>query len=489
MKTKKIFAAVITFVIAFSVSFVFGDNVIRGTFWKDILGDPVANSSIQSLVTSLKNYSVEHGGSSSETAASIRAKLQAASAANAGYLMDSDWSVFNAKGDVTGPTSTTENNIPLWDSITKKLKDGLAYATSAVANSIVRRDESANIYANLFYDKDGLVAASAAQSASLAVYNYTQDFWVTEAMDGALITNYGATSDITATLPQCSSLSKPVRVGVGNKKSLIESSCVLFLKFENNSTDSSTNDFTPVGTNGVTYSSTSKYGNYSASFITQGSNVQYSTNSAFDVAAGDFTIQTWIYLNSSGANAWRGICGTYWNAGGGIVLYLSDSGNLVFAYNANQSFTRTWSPSWNTWYHIAVSRHGADLKFWVDGSQLGETCNLGTTSINFSSYGFAVGCDGTGVGTSLRGLMDNFRFDKGISLFNTSFTPPEYPNKDITLTPHSNDQLPGTAAAGSSLKSSAKNDSINLILDPTAGIIAESAYPAVANWVDQMDGE
>ena len=37
-------------------------------------------------------------------------------------------------GDVKGPSSTTENKIPLWDAVAKKLKDGLEYVTSIAAS-------------------------------------------------------------------------------------------------------------------------------------------------------------------------------------------------------------------------------------------------------------------------------------------------------------------------------------------------------------------
>jgi len=39
-------------------------------------------------------------------------------------------STASGSGDVTGPTSTTENKVPQWDSTTKKLKDGLAIGTT-----------------------------------------------------------------------------------------------------------------------------------------------------------------------------------------------------------------------------------------------------------------------------------------------------------------------------------------------------------------------
>jgi len=47
------------------------------------------------------------------------------------------WSVMSANlGDVTGPASTTEDNVPQWDSATRKLKDGLTVQATLRADGV-----------------------------------------------------------------------------------------------------------------------------------------------------------------------------------------------------------------------------------------------------------------------------------------------------------------------------------------------------------------
>lgn len=54
--------------------------------------------------------------------------------------------------DITiAPASTTENNVPIWSSVSKTLTDGLSAVTTATANALVKRDASASIYAQAFY--------------------------------------------------------------------------------------------------------------------------------------------------------------------------------------------------------------------------------------------------------------------------------------------------------------------------------------------------
>ena len=194
-------------------------------------------------------------------------------------------------------------------------------------------------------------------------------------------------------------------------------------------TDSSSNAFSPTVSSGVTTSATEfKYG--STSLRMTGGRITYSDNAAFTLGSADFTIETWIRTDSiatgftigcqrdaGGVNeAW----GLWWD---------QPSGDLKFQYsldgsNSQPAIARAWSPSANTWYHVALVRSGSDLLMFVDGTQLGTTATI-TGSIYDSSRPLTVGALelSSGYIYQLTGYMDNFRLTVGVARYTADFTP------------------------------------------------------------------
>src|SRR5690606_10805029 len=81
------------------------------------------------------------------------------------------------------------------------------------------------------------------------------------------------------------------------------------------------------------------------------------------------------------------------------------------------------APSINTWYAVAVSRVGADLMLFVDGV-LQATTNIGTASINDTSYYTYIGANVNG-GTLFghwHGYLDELRITKGVGRYTTNYT-------------------------------------------------------------------
>lgn len=73
----------------------------------------------------------------------------------------------------------------------------------------------------------------------------------------------------------------------------------------------------------------------------------------------------------------------------------SGSTSLFFYEHAGGDNTESvaWSPSTDTWYHVAVTRNGTtgDVKFYVDGVQQGTTQSGPTTAITNSTAPFIIG--------------------------------------------------------------------------------------------------
>ncbi len=148
----------------------------------------------------------------------------------------------------------------------------------------------------------------------------------------------------------------------------------------------------------------------------------------------DFTVEGWWYMNSIAGRPHfigmgTGIDGTPahysdWN------MYYNSSNNLTFYYyNGSTAIARqfAWTPVINTWYHIAVSRSGTDLKAFVNGTQIGSTI---TDSTNFSG---AAGTRplrlgrwqyGGGTNAYLNGYAQDIRITKGLARYTANFTPP-----------------------------------------------------------------
>jgi hypothetical protein len=84
---------------------------------------------------------------------------------------------------------------------------------------------------------------------------------------------------------------------------------------------------------------------------------------------GNFSLVLWVRWTSSGDTvllAQDGDTDSSWSFG----LGLSMSGHLQFAAGASTPLDYEWSPSAETWYHLAVTRTGDAWKLYLDGSEV-----------------------------------------------------------------------------------------------------------------------
>ena len=130
-----------------------------------------------------------------------------------------------------------------------------------------------------------------------------------------------------------------------------------------------------------------------------------------------------------------------------------ESSTLMFYYyygsSSESSVSSSWTPSANTWYHVAVCRDGADLRLFVDGSQLGSTHDISTRDLHDSGYDLKVGAL-TNTGGSITGSVDGYLDEVRISRtarYTTTFTPSttEFTDDINTALLVHGDQKEGTA--------------------------------------------
>jgi hypothetical protein len=189
-------------------------------------------------------------------------------------------------------------------------------------------------------------------------------------------------------------------------------------------TDSSSNAFT-VTANGNAQISTaqSKWGGASGSFDGTGDYLSVASNAAFYFGTGDFTLEAWIRFNSvPGSSA--------------SIVSAEGSGGMFFGYIKQLYYTEGWgigrtavdwdfltgaTASTGTWYHVAVSRSGTTMRFFVDGTQVGSSFNT-SQSFDLSTTNLNIG--GQSSGNYLNGYIDDLRITKGVARYTANFTPP-----------------------------------------------------------------
>jgi len=200
-------------------------------------------------------------------------------------------------------------------------------------------------------------------------------------------------------------------------------------------TDSSTNQWIAkkyagsYGTNGfyLPFSNGTSWSNY---FDFSGDYIRVPSNSGapFDFGTGNFTIEGWFYLTTSGS--WTSYYGISQGGGASQKINLYDStgdGTLDVDINGGTRFSSSavLTDLLNKWAHIALVREGTganETKLYVNGSVVGQ----GTSSDNFSGFTqpFTIGHNGELYSGAFKGFISNFRVVKGTAVYTGSFTPP-----------------------------------------------------------------
>ncbi len=169
----------------------------------------------------------------------------------------------------------------------------------------------------------------------------------------------------------------------------------------------------------------SKFGVKSWSFSALGDYLSVPASADFNMGTGDFTVDAWVYFNSltgpSGSYQWmigssnaQYFDFTYYSGDGLYVMIQQGSANLVFP----------WSPSTNTWYHLAVVRNNGNVMAFVNGQQIGtnQTCNY-----NIVNGGNMLIGSYAGAAHGFNGYLDEVRISKGVVRWTSNFIPPSAP--------------------------------------------------------------
>jgi hypothetical protein len=162
----------------------------------------------------------------------------------------------------------------------------------------------------------------------------------------------------------------------------------------------------------------SKFGGASMSFDGS-STVPMPARQTLALGSGNWTIECWVRLGSTGTETTIGQSKNYYTAGfNGNFVFRVGTSNLWRSFDGQSSqATIDGTYSWSTgqWYHVAWVRNGSTVTVYRDGTSLGSTTDSKT--LNDSANGITLG-------SSLNAYVDDLRITVGVARYTANFTAP-----------------------------------------------------------------
>jgi hypothetical protein len=183
----------------------------------------------------------------------------------------------------------------------------------------------------------------------------------------------------------------------------------------------SKNDLETVGNAQIVAPTPTKWGGGSMAFDGTTDYLVEPTSVYFGYGTGDFTIECWVYFNSTGtATIFSNLSGT---ASTNPHIYINST--IRFYNGGGDRITSSTSPSTGVWYHLAVCRASGSTRMFLDGTQTGST--YADTNDYGQSAPLGVGTYWNGgapvTASTLNGYLQDVRVSK-YARYTTNFTPP-----------------------------------------------------------------
>jgi hypothetical protein len=187
----------------------------------------------------------------------------------------------------------------------------------------------------------------------------------------------------------------------------------------------------PLTATSTTVSTTSpKFGTGSADFTAGSSSriVEAGLASDFSFGVGQFTVEAWAYFTAAPSGTHIILAQWFSNSNLGFSFRVAAS-VLSFFYSTTGTDTPSvgaaFSPTLNTWYHLAADRDAASvLRVYVNGAVLASATV--TASLFPSTLNVTIGNDG-GFVRAFPGRLDELRITRGLARYGGAFTAPTAP--------------------------------------------------------------
>ena len=146
-----------------------------------------------------------------------------------------------------------------------------------------------------------------------------------------------------------------------------------------------------------------------------------------DFVTGDFTIEFWIYRNSTARGGLLRSGGSTTNGSIGQWFLLLENSNTQLVWQSRVGVTNAWGVSSSslttlTWHHVAVVRQSGVFKVFFNGSSQSVASGSFTDSTSYSCAQSSVG--GNFSGYEFNGYIDDLRVTRGYARYTSNFTPP-----------------------------------------------------------------
>lgn len=154
-------------------------------------------------------------------------------------------------------------------------------------------------------------------------------------------------------------------------------------------------------------------------------------NATTAMGTGAFTWECWVYVPA--ATTYQTFIETRGNptvgSTDGFAFALNTATLTPMVYTTSLLGTSSINVTANAWNHVAITRSGTTLTFWVNGASGGTITN----STNLSNQTLSVG-GSAAPSVNLTGYLSNVRMVKGTAVYTTAFTPPTSPLTAISGT-------------------------------------------------------
>jgi hypothetical protein len=183
--------------------------------------------------------------------------------------------------------------------------------------------------------------------------------------------------------------------------------------------------------NSVTQSTVQvKFGDKSLLFNGSSNYLNLGSKPIFDLAAGDFTVESWI--RPSTVSGFRTICGTWTNQQFALSLNGASVYFSWFPASAGSSLVGGGTVVADTWQHVAVTRQGTSFRAFLDGQLLQTATNTAIVpTLTANLFIGAYPDSGGNAAGFFNGYIDDLRITKGVARYTANFTPPTAPFPDI----------------------------------------------------------
>ena len=165
----------------------------------------------------------------------------------------------------------------------------------------------------------------------------------------------------------------------------------------------------------------SKFGG-SSLYIPDGSSRITTPGTSSMNAAGDFTMEVWIYNSSSNDYPTLLENGASSNS---LAMYLANTASSQVLRMWNNGSVTNFSSTLpqNEWYHFALVRSGSTVKLYVNGTA-DSTTRSDSNSYAFGSDTLHIGGHPSLTNYGFQGYLDDFRLTIGLARYTSNFTPP-----------------------------------------------------------------